>query len=57
MSVDADILTDDEALIEDPIADEGDDSGTRAAVALLIALLAFLGAVALVLLRHMLFQA
>jgi len=57
MSVDADIFTDDEALIEDPIADDIDDSGTRAAVALLIALLAFLAAVALVLLRHMLFQA
>jgi len=57
MSVDADVLTDDDALVEDPVADDVDDGGTRAAVALLIALLAFLGAVALVLLRHILFQA
>lgn len=37
--------------------DEADDSGTGAAVALLVALLTFLIAVAFVILRHVLFQA
>lgn len=42
---------------EGAVADEGDDSGTGAAVALLVAFLAFVAAVALVILRHLLFQA
>ena len=37
--------------------DEVDDSGTGAAVALLVALLTFVAVVALVILRHLLFQA
>lgn len=37
--------------------DERDDSGTGAAMALLVALLTFLVAVAFVILRHVLFQA
>ena len=51
------------ALNEDGLAEDGvdatmvDDGGTGAAIALLVALLSFLGAVALVILRNVLFHA
>ncbi len=57
MSVDTDVLAEDELRDEDDTQDEVDDSGTAAAVALLVALLFFLLAVVFVLFRHILFQA
>ena len=42
---------------ENGVSNDVDDSGTGAAMALLAALLAFVAAVAVVILRHLLFQA
>ena len=56
MSVDTDVLAEDELRDEGDTQDEVDDSGTAAAVALLVALLFFLLAVVFVLFRHILFQ-
>jgi len=42
---------------EDTAPEQDDDSGTGAAIALLVALLGFVLAVAFVILRHVLFQA
>jgi hypothetical protein len=59
MEADAENATlDEDGLAEDDVdASMVDDSGTGAAIALLVALLSFLGAVALVILRNVLFHA
>ena len=51
------VLDRDDADEDQASLDEADDSGTGAAIALLIALLSFLLAVTFVILRHLLFHA